>query len=76
MPLCYLSLLTLGGRDLAHGAEEPETKFGDGLDKFSLNETGLGTNRWRGNAMHKIFHGHGEEGKNSEEARISAMLFG
>jgi len=71
-----LSRVTLGGRDLARGAEEPDAKWGDGLDMFALHETELGTNKWRGKAMHKTSHGHDEEGKNSDEERVSATHFG
>lgn len=71
-----LFLLTLGGKDLAHGAEEPERKWGDGLDMFALHEAELGANVWRGQAMCKTCYGHDEERKDSEEARSSATLFG
>lgn len=68
-----LFLLTLGGKDLVHGAEEPE---GDVLDMFALHETELGANMWRGQVKCRTWHGHDEEMKGSDEARSTAILFG
>lgn len=45
-----LFLFTLGGKVLAHRAEEPED---DGLGLFVLHEAELGANAWRGQAMGK-----------------------
>lgn len=43
---------------------------------FALHERELGTNRWRRKAVHKTSHAHDEEGKNSEEDKISSTFSG